>query len=311
MKIINLARQEINQKTTNPWQNCCLSIGNFDGIHLGHKAILSQVINYAKINKTKSALLTFDPHPIFTLNKKIQDNFLITNLSQKKQILEKIGLDYLFVINFTQDIANLSADDFIKNYLIDQLKIKHLIIGYDFIFGKNKSGNANLLRSAAQKYQFDFSQISAFKNNQQQIYSSSIIRKLIKEGQVSQANELLGYHFNATSKVIKGQQKGRTIGFPTANLKLENLTIKPKYGVYHVEVKLADNKQYNAIANFGIRPTLGDDHCPLLEIHIPNFNGDIYGQEITVKFLNFIRCEQKFSSIEQLKQQIQQDLTKI
>ena len=310
MKIINLSDNQNNQFH----QNCCLTIGNFDGIHIGHKAILSQVINHAKINNCHSALLTFDPHPIFTLNKKITNNFLITNLKQKQKILKDCGLDYLFIINFDQEIANLSANSFIKKFLIDQLNIKHLIIGYDFIFGKNKSGDANLLRQAATKYQFNFSQVSAqvsnFKNNDQQIYSSSLIRQLINQGKIKQANKLLGHDFSISATVIKGQQQGRTIGFPTANLKLDEKIIKPKYGVYHVKAITKDGTMHNAIANFGIRPTVNNNQ-EILEVHIPNFKNNIYHQNLTINFIDFIRDEKKFSSLEKLQQQIKQDLTKI
>lgn len=287
-------------------ENSVLTMGNFDGVHLGHQKMLEQVRNIAAKNRTKSALLTFEPHPAKILNTSKPWEMRIFTLSQKLHFLKDNNLvDIVFIINFTKDIANLPAEDFAKQILINCLKIRHLAIGYDFAFGKNKSGDANFLEKLSQIYGFGFSKISAQKNSEENIYSSTNIRKSILSGDVKSAGQMLGRAYEVSGIVINGQKKGREIGFPTANIVPKYGIIKPKYGVYKAMVKLS-GERYPAIVNFGIKPTLVNDQ-PLFEAHIFNFNQDIYGKKITIELLDFIRDEQKFASLEALKEQIKKD----
>jgi len=288
-------------------KNSVLTLGNFDGLHLGHQKMLEKVRNIASANNAKSALLTFEPHPAKILADKNWD-MRIFNPAQKLNFLRTENLvDIVFVLNFTKEIANLNAEDFVKKILIDCLKIKHLAIGYDFVFGKNKSGNADLLEKLSTIYNFSFTKIDAVKDEAKNIYSSTNIRKLILSGDVKAAGERLGKNYQIQGIVVSGNKKGREIGFPTANIIPKSGIIKPKYGVYKALVKLsAEEKKYPAIVNFGIRPTI-DGSKPLFEAHIFDFNRDIYGKKIIIEFLDFIREEKKFSSLEELKKQIEKD----
>lgn len=287
-------------------QNTVLTIGNFDGIHLGHQQILNNIKEIANKANLKSALLTFEPHPIKIINPKQHLDIRITSLSQKLHFLrEKKLVDIFFVNSFDQKLANLSAEDFVGDVLVAKLKIKHLVIGYDFIFGKNRSGDANLLEKLAKKYGFAFDIIPAQKDPAGQIYSSTLIRQLLDGGNVLAAHQILGRPYQVSGLVIKGKQLARSIGFPTLNLLPRAHIIKPKLGVYKSRV-IIDNKPYQSIVNFGIKPTFNLDE-PLFEAHIFNFNQEIYGKKVVIELLDFIRDEKKFSGINELQAQIKKD----
>ena len=288
-------------------QNSCLALGNFDGFHLGHKEILDFTKNLAKKNQRKSALLTFEPHPRHFFNKNDPNkNVRIYSLSQKLEILKKEKLvDIIFLIHFNEELANLSAADFIKNILVDRLKVNYIVVGYDFSFGKNRVGNADLLQELAPKYDYNFNQIEAKTNEDQEIYSSTNIRKLIESGEIAKASKILGRIYEIKGIVIKGQQNGRKIGFRTANILPKFHIIKPKFGVYQ-SITQINGKNYKSITNFGIKPTfLGKTE--VFETHIFDFEQDIYNQPIKVQLLDFIRPEMKFNNVEELTTQIKQD----
>lgn len=295
-------------------QNTVLTIGNFDGIHLGHQEILNNARRVAHENNAKensenlkSALLTFEPHPLKIIKpEKICDQRLFS-LSQKLSFLSTNNLvDIVFLAGFDKQMADLSAEDFVKKILVEKLKIKHLVIGYDFTFGKNRQGDATLLQKLGKTYNFSFHQIAAKNNSDAEIFSSSKIRKFISAGDIKSANSMLGRPYEINGIVIQGKNLARSIGFPTANFLPRLDLIKPKFGVYKVLAKV-DNKEYKAVLNFGIKPTF-DGNIPLYEVHIFDYNQDIYGKKITVKLLNFIRSEQKFNGIEELKEQIRKDV---
>ena len=286
-------------------KNLNLTIGNFDGIHLGHQSVIKQLIDISKLHNSQSALLSFNPHPREFFST-FREPFNIITPTFKKDLFEKLGLDIYINFDFDENLASLSPDEFIKLILVEKLSIKNIILGADFKFGKDRKGDLFLLKEKAQKYQFNVSVIkSVIEANNKQKYSSSIIRKNIKKGMFEKVTEALGRHWHMSGKVILGDQKGGKNGFPTENLEPGH-HILPLKGVYCVYA-LIDSKQHKGIANFGARPTV-DGTKLLLETHIFDFNGNIYGKELTVEFLAFIRAEQKFENFEKLKEQIKKDI---
>lgn len=287
-----------------PSTKTIITIGTFDGVHIGHKKILQKVVAEAKKNNLTSAVLTFFPHPRFILNQN-SDLKLLNTIEEKKALLNSTGLDALLIHPFDQEFANLSPEQFVKKILVDQLKISKIIIGYDHRFGKNRAADINDLIQFGTKYNFEVEQISAQELNEIAI-SSTKIRTALSNGDISLANSYLGYPYSFSGKVIKGKQIGRTIGFPTANIEIqEPLKLLPKNGVYIVKC-LVKNQEVNGIMNIGNRPTLNGT-SQSIEVHLLNFDEDIYGLEITVKMIDFIRNEQKFENLDQLKSQIQKD----
>ncbi|MFT6077581.1 MAG: riboflavin kinase/FMN adenylyltransferase [Rickettsiales bacterium] len=298
------------QNITPELQNSVLTIGNFDGVHLGHQEILNNAKRIASSENLKSALLTFDPHPLKIIRPESNFDRGLFSLSQKLDFLKKKDLvDVVFVSNFDERLANLSAEDFVREILVEKMKIKHLIIGYDFIFGKNRVGDANLLQKLAGIYNFSFHQIAAKHNLDGQVFSSTKIRNFIENGDVKSAKQMLGRNYQITGSIIKGKQMARTIGFPTANFLPKKDLIKPKFGVYKAKV-LIDEKEYSAILNFGVKPTFKASE-PLFEVHIFDFDHEIYDKEIIVELIDFVREEKKFSGIEELKGQIQKDVKRV
>ena len=290
-------------------RDLCLTIGNFDGIHLGHQAIIKNLKEISKQRNLASAIMTFEPHPLafFNDNKKI--DFRISTLKQKIRILQKYKIDYLILQNFNKKFADLSADFFIKNILEKTLSIKYLLVGYDFTFGKNRQGNFKDLEGA----NFILEEVNPIKvkiDNQNLTCSSSLIRSLLKSGDVKNANKILGHNFTIEGEVIHGKELARSLGFPTLNLNCKSQQIQPKFGVYKSFVRISDNtEKLLSITNFGIKPTIDNKESqPLFETHILNFNRDLYGKKIIVELEDFIREEKKFSSIENLKNQINLDI---
>ncbi|MFT7087210.1 MAG: riboflavin kinase/FMN adenylyltransferase [Rickettsiales bacterium] len=288
-------------------QNSVLTIGNFDGVHLGHQEILNNAKRIARSENLKSALLTFEPHPLKVIKPNQFNDRRLYSLSQKLNFLQQNSLvDLVFIESFNQKISNLSAEDFVREVLVEQLKIKHLIIGYDFIFGKNRVGDANLLQKLAGIYNFSFHQIAAKSSSLDQVFSSTKIREFLLAGDVKSANKMLGRNYQICGTIIKGKQLARSLGFPTANFLPRKDLIKPKFGVYKSKV-LIDGVGHKAILNFGIKPTFAGDK-PLFEVHIFDFNSDIYGKKITVELIDFIREEKKFNGIMELREQIKKDV---
>ncbi len=295
------------QNINHNFQNTVLTIGNFDGVHLGHQEILNNAKRIASSENLKSALLTFEPHPLKIIKPHQIFDQKLCSLSQKLTFLKNKDLvDIVFIGSFNKKLANLSAEDFVEKILVEKLKIKHLIIGYDFIFGKDRLGDANLLQQLAGVYNFSFHQIAAKSGVDHQVYSSTKIRNLVSQGNIRAANQMLGCNYQVNGVVIEGKKLARTLGFPTANFLPKKDLIKPKFGVYKANV-LVDGEKHQAILNFGIKPTfLGTQ--PLFEAHIFNFSEEIYGKRITIELLDFVRAEKKFNSIEELKQQIKKDI---
>jgi len=308
MQLIRHLSQILKQNTSKT-QGSVLTIGNFDGIHLGHEKILNEVLKIADEKNLQSVILTFEPHPTSFFKADKSKDFRLTTLSQKLKIFREKKIAQAVIMPFNSNFANFSAENFINNILINSLNVKYLIIGYDFTFGKNREGNLQLLEQFAKKHEFNIIKLEAYKNNGE-IYSSSLIRNFIKDGKIKEANHALGRNFSLEGIVNCGKKLGRTIGFPTMNIKPKSTAIKPKFGVYKINA-IIDKKTYKGIMNFGLRPTIINTLQPIYEIHLFDFNQEIYGQKIRFELLDFIREEKKFQSLDALKQQIIIDITNV
>jgi len=297
----------LNTKKDFKTQNLCLCIGNFDGIHLGHQHVIKKIINSSRSDNLKSAIMTFVPHPKIYF-KRTNNNFNIITNDFKKNFLDSLGVENYIEYKFNKTLSNLEAINFIEKILVKQLHVKKIIVGKDFRFGKDRKGDTALLKKLSNKYHYKLSIIGHIKNKKNNLkFSSSLIRKNINEGSFEKVSEALGRNWFMQGKIVKGNQKARLINFPTANMKTEN-HILPKKGVYCVNVVFQGNL-YRGIANFGERPTVKGVNL-LLETHIFEFNRDIYGKELTVEFLTFIRPEKKFKDFKSLTNQIQKDVIK-
>ena len=281
-----------------------VTIGTFDGVHIGHKIILEKIVSNAKGLDCESVVLTFFPHPRMVLHEN-SDIKLLNTSSEKAFLLEKNGIDSLIIHPFNQEFSLLSAEDFVKSILVDKLNIKKIIIGYDHRFGRNRTANIDDLILFGKEFGFEVEQISAQEINDIAI-SSTKIRDAIVDGNISLANQYLGYNYFFSGNVVKGKQLGRTIGFPTANIKIaEDYKLIPKEGVYIVKNSL-ESKTVFGIMNIGNRPTV-DGKNQTIEVYFIDFEKDIYDENITIEILEFIRNEQKFDSLDLLKAQIQKD----
>lgn len=287
---------ELNQK-----QNLAIALGYFDGVHIGHRAVIKSAVDFAKKNNTKSAVITFSDHP-YCYFKGVCPKYILTREEREKRIAS-LGIDYLYELNF-EDFAHLTAKEYLNNILINHFHPISISTGWNHNFGKNKSGNVNFLEEQAKNYNYKYFKIPPQKINNE-IISSTKIRKLLSEGNIEKANLMLGQNFSIEGEIVKGNQIGRTIGFRTANLVYPPELIELPYGVYAV-----DTTYGKGIANFGIRPTLNGSHTSL-EAHILNFEKDIYGEIINVNFNKMIRTEKKFPSLDALKKQINLDIKSI
>jgi len=295
----------LNTKETFKSRNLCLCIGNFDGIHLGHQHVIKKIIKNSQSDNFKSAIMTFVPHPKIYF-KKTDGNFNIITNSDKKNFLKSLGVENYIEYKFNKTLSNLDAVDFIEKILVKQLSVKKIVVGKDFRFGKDRKGDTSLLKKLSSKHKYKLSIIGHVKNKKTNLkFSSSTIRKNINEGLFEKVSQALGRNWFMQGKIIKGNQKARLINFPTANMKPGN-HILPKKGVYCVNVILNGNL-YKGIANFGERPTVKGVNL-LLETHIFEFNREIYGKELTVEFLTFIRSEKKFKDFKSLTTQINKDV---
>ena len=281
-----------------------VTIGTFDGIHLGHQEILSRLIESSKNKDLNSVVLTFFPHPRIILNK-YNEVKMIDTLDEKIIHLNEIGIDSLIIHPFDRNFSLLSANQFIKDFLVDKLKIKHIIIGYDHRFGKGREASVTDLKNYANDYDFTVEEIKA-QEIEKITVSSTKIRNSINQGDIKTTEKYLGRYFNLTGKVVKGDGLGKKINYPTANIFIEETyKIIPKDGVYLVETKIKD-KLFNGMMNIGHRPTIGTN-VKSIEVHLFNFNKDIYNQVISIKMISKIRDEIKFSSIQALKDQLVKD----
>tara|TARA_Y100000816_G_C26044760_1_gene547449 strand:- start:162 stop:1070 length:909 start_codon:yes stop_codon:yes gene_type:complete len=294
-----------NSNLNKKYKRSIVAIGNFDGLHLGHQKVLREAKLKAKTHKTKFGVITFEPLPVMFFNKKIK-NYRINNLNQKIKGFKKINLDFLKVIKFNKKFSKLSPENFIKNIIFKNLNAKYIYISKNFRFGRNRSGDIRTLIKNEKFYSYRTIVAKPLKSKNK-ILSSTIIRKNISKGKIKRANKLLGREWTVSGKVIEGSKRGKKIGFPTCNIELKDYII-PRLGVYAVSVEYKTFKR-RGIANIGYRPTFNGKKL-LLEVNIFGIKKNLYKKDINVNFLNFIRDEKKFKSVDELKKQIKRDIKK-
>ncbi|MCP4347023.1 MAG: bifunctional riboflavin kinase/FAD synthetase [Desulfobacterales bacterium] len=296
-------------KIVKPYKDAVITIGNFDGVHIGHQALFHEVIEKADAVGGKSVALTFEPHPVRVLKQNSHPP-LITLYEQKVELISKSGIDILICIPFTREFASVTAKEFVEDILINRIGMAALVVGEDYAFGKNREGNIEFLKTCAEPLGFELTVadwIQAPGNNMGRI-SSTRIREFVMAGELDKAGKLLGRHYQIRGTVVKGRDRGgKLLGIPTANINLYD-ELSPKTGVYAVTVEFQE-KKYKGVANIGYSPTF-DDHIYTVEVHIFDFNANIYEQEIRVNFAGRIRDEKKFPDISALTEQIKRDIVK-
>lgn len=281
-----------------------LTLGTFDGVHIGHKKILERITQNTENGKYESLVLTFFPHPRMVLQEKSEIKLLNT-ISEKTKLLEQTGIENLVIHPFNESFSRLTAEEFVHTILVDQFHIHKIIIGHDHRFGRNRTANIDDLIAFGKEYGFEVEQISA-QEIQDVSVSSTKIRKALDEGNIALANDYLGYSYFLTGEVVKGKQLGRTIGFPTANINIEEEYKKiPKNGVYVVRTFI-NEKEVFGMMNIGFNPTVNGEK-KTIEVNLFDFDSDIYGHKIEVSLLEYLREEQKFGSVDLLKEQLNQD----
>jgi len=287
------------------FNNPVVTVGVFDGVHKGHQKILDALKNKASELNGESVVLTLWPHPRMVLSPE-KEITLLNTLEERTALLEKNGVDHMVELTFTHDVAQISAEDFVRNILVGRLGMKAWIVGFDNHFGKNRTGNYESTKKLANELGFSIDHPEAYFTGSERI-SSTNIRVLLEFGEVDKAAELLGYQYSITGKVIEGRKMGRELGFPTANLQPPVLKILPGIGVYAVWVDIG-KKRYMGMLNIGFRPTISSQTLfKNIEVHIIDFEDDLYNREITLNFVKKIREERKFASIELLKKQLHKD----
>jgi|TARA_B100001093_G_C26751553_1_gene981385 riboflavin kinase / FMN adenylyltransferase len=299
MKIYN------NLSSIKKLKKSVIAVGNFDGIHLGHKQVLKEAYNKAKKNRLIFGVITFEPVPVMFFNKTIR-NHRINNLGQKISGLKDLKVDFLVIIKFNKKFSNLNYLNFIKKILIKKINSKFIFVSKNFKFGKNRKGNIKKLLQYEDRFSYKTC-VSKPLKKKNKVLSSSIIRSEINKGNIEQANKFLGREWSIIGKIIKGKQRGRKIGFPTCNIRLQDYVL-PKLGVYSVKVHVNQIIK-KGVANIGYRPTFKGKSL-LLEVNIFGLNTNLYNKKIKVKFIKFIRSERKFKNISRLKVQIKKDIIK-
>lgn len=281
-----------------------VTIGTFDGVHIGHKAILKRLTDAAEANRLESVLLTFFPHPRQVVQS-VSNLRLINTIEEKKKLLEKEGLGSLVIHPFTKEFSRLTAEEYVRDILVKELAAKKIIIGYDHRFGKNRTADISDLKEYGKIYGFEVVEISAQELDEVAV-SSTKIRRALENGDIATANNYLGYEYFLTGTIVKGRKIGRTINFPTANIHIdETYKLIPKIGVYVVRT-LINNKTYYGITSIGTNPTVNGD-TKTIETHLLDFEGDLYGKTLEISFLKYIREEKKFESVPELQSAIEED----
>ena len=283
-----------------------VTIGTFDGVHLGHQKIIKRLVEIKQKQGGETVLFTFNPHPRKVLFPDQKDLKLITTTEEKCELLKQFGIDNVLVFPFTKAFSQMHANEYISEIIVKGLQTQTLVIGYDHRFGSNREGSIETLKQFSANHEFEVEEISVEEINALNV-SSTRIRKAIEEGEIQTANEFLGYDFFITGVVVKGKQLGRTIGYPTANIAVGDPDkLVPKIGVYAVDV-IVDAKKYKGMLNVGINPTTDTDNLLKIEVNIFDFDKDIYGETIRVSFKKRIRNEEKFANLEELKAALAND----
>ncbi|WP_138158930.1 bifunctional riboflavin kinase/FAD synthetase [Peptoniphilus catoniae] len=297
MEIISIDKDYLSKEET------VIALGNFDGVHRAHRVLLDRLLNMAKKNGLKSSILIFKTHTKNTINNMNQK--VLTSNRKKYELLENLGVDLIYEMEFTKDVMKIKPNDFIENFLVNNLKIKGIVVGYDYRFGYKAQGDTELLKSFACKNALDLSVVDKVAIDEH-VVSSTRIRNLISEGKIKEANGLLGYSYSMDCEVIHGKKLGSKMGFPTANLKFFTPYIIPKFGVYDSNI-IINKRTYKAATNIGKNPTIENSGIRI-EAHILNFNKDIYGEKVELELIDFIRPEITFDNIDDLFKQIKSDI---
>lgn len=286
--------------------NPVATIGSFDGVHKGHVQVIECLKKVARSLQGETVIISFEPHPREVLYPQEKRPGILTSLEEKSAILEKQGIEHLIILPFTRSLAELGYQEFVRNLLVEQMGIKGLVVGYDHRFGKNREGTFEKLKELAAKYRFYIEQEEAYEENRINI-SSTKIRTALELGDIALVNDFLGYAYPISGEVVHGDKIGRAIGFPTANLQVDDeRKLLPAAGVYAVKIALR-GKEYAGMLNVGIRPTVSDSGIVRLETHIFGFDGNLYGEKITVSLVRRVRGERKFDGIQELSDQLARD----
>lgn len=295
-------------KVTDTQKRACVAIGNFDGLHLGHQALVKTAIDVARVAGSSSGLVTFEPHPKSVFQPE-QPLFRLTPPRLKAALARCFGVDFCAAIPFDHQLAGVEAEDFVERYLVGALGISHIVSGYDFHFGKGRRGSPSLLRELGERFGFGVTVVEQVtREDGTSPYSSSSVRAALHAGNIDQANAQLGYRWTVIGEVIKGDERGRTIGFPTANIMLDP-GMEPCHGIYAVRVRDLSGDRQKALmgaAYFGWRPTFDTDRV-FLEVFLLDFDGDLYGHELAVEFVDMIRPDQRFEGLDELVAQMKRD----
>jgi riboflavin kinase/FMN adenylyltransferase len=283
-----------------------ISIGTFDGVHGAHRQILNKVLELSRANSARSFIVTFDPHPQEVLKNKTPDIKLLTTTDEKIRLFEKIGIENLLIINFTEEFSKTNARDFYKNIIYSKAGISHLVVGFDHVFGRNREGDFGTLQELGKEFGFEIHRVDEIDIEGIKV-SSTKIRHFLAEGNVDMANKLLGHEYGFEGIVVAGNNRGRTLGYPTVNVEASapNKLI-PADSVYCVKVEVK-GKEFYGMMNIGFSPTLTEGIKKIMEIHIFDFNRDIYGEKIYIYFLTRLRSEVKFNSKEELIERLSKD----
>ncbi|MBN2058559.1 MAG: bifunctional riboflavin kinase/FAD synthetase [Candidatus Saganbacteria bacterium] len=284
-------------------KGCVVALGTFDGVHRGHRQILRQAVKHARKIRAAAIAITFDPHPqqVIVPERGLK---LLTTLKEREELFCQHGMDGVIVVRFSKHTQKLTYEQFIERYLVDRLGVRHVVIGYDYAFGRGRSGNAAELQRLGKKHGFSVSIVPAVRVGRQPI-KSRYIRELISAGEFNQALSLLGHPYQLNGRVVRGSGRGRQLGFPTANLKLAGNKLIPAHGVYAGRL----NKR-KCVVNIGARPTFGPDQT-VIEVHLFNFQGSLRGRRLSVELTRRLRPEKQFSDVEKLKEQIKRDIIRV
>jgi riboflavin kinase/FMN adenylyltransferase len=290
-------------------KNAAVTIGTFDGVHLGHQKIIQQLKTGADSIKGESVIFTFYPHPRMVLFPDDDSLKLLSTEEEKRELLEKFGVDHLIIHPFTKEFSRITYTEYVRDILVNKLKVKKLIIGYNHHFGRNREGSFKELKKLAPTYGFELEKIPAQDINKVEI-SSTKIRKALNEGDIKTANKFLGYTYSIKGKVVKGKGLGKELGYPTANAVIEDkYKLIPADGIYAVNVEI-ENEMHKGMMSIGYNPTIGANNAKTIEVNIFDFNKDIYGKNIRIFFIQKIRDEKKFANMEELKKAIDLDKEK-
>lgn len=287
--------------------NPVVTLGIFDGVHRGHRTLLSDLVSKAREAKGESVVITFSPHPRLVLEKDNANLLFLTTMNEKKVLLDNEGIDHLIVLDFTKEFSRMHACDFVKEILVNKIGTKHLLVGFNHHFGSRGEGDFNTIIQCSKSFDFRVEQVQGFQTEEGAI-SSSLIRKALSEGRLDAANNMLGYPYSINGEVVSGKRIGRSIGFPTANINPDDKhKLIPANGVYAVDVQI-NGGEYQGMLSIGTNPTVNDDSAARsIEVNIINFEKDIYGENITVRLRKWLRDEKKFKDITELSKQMEID----